>query len=532
MSQKANRTTTWLAALLAVATVVCATAWLGLMGFNSLALEGSYSADSVFYIDAARNIAAGNGIVNSLARLDWAVAAGMPLPEPMTTWPPLYPVFLAAFEGVGIAAERAALIVPIMGAGATIIAAGLLAKALFGWQALFLTVAAMTQFTSLRFAAIHAWSETMALAFALIAVVLLIAAVRSEKPAAFAFAAGLASGCAFATRYALGPLIVPLFVLALWPHNRRNMTRTLMLASGFCLAALPVLLRNTILTGQMGGPEPAPGAGFLYHLAAALSVLKWAFVPEGQLPRIAYALIIVAALWGAILFLRKRGLPSAASALIVRERWFLWLWPMLYVFILVLSETRYVIEPINARLMLPATIVLLVGAVGVTARLLCKRTVVITLAGALLAAHAAWAEWERATPVLRSNLAPAYDISRDVANSATMSWLHEALEPGDLIIAVDSFDMALYLGPVYLLFLFSALPPESQPGYDAILAYLREHGTDYDRVFIVLRDRPLAETTDTGYRLLDDLNAGRIGTYPELSLTAELDDGSIYSLVP
>ncbi|MEK7794056.1 MAG: hypothetical protein AAB353_05985, partial [Candidatus Hydrogenedentota bacterium] len=103
--------------MLAVLFASAALAYFVSFGYTTLAYEGKFSPDSIFYVDTANNLLGGRGLSTSMAELERVIELNERLPKPMTVWGPGFPIAIAAVSLLGISTAAAALIVAVVGYG-------------------------------------------------------------------------------------------------------------------------------------------------------------------------------------------------------------------------------------------------------------------------------------------------------------------------------------------------------------------------------------------------------------------------------
>ena len=284
------------AALLGVALV------LGHEASYGVALFG----DTIYYISAARNALAGEGLYTFDG-------------EPLTTWPPFYPLLLLLIAGLG-ALDPAAVVGPLNVAlfGLTILVVGnylrqrLESRFLALWACFALALA-----TPLVDVASRGLTEPLFILLATLALVYADRALASRGKSALLWAAVFAA-LAWQTRY-LGvvvPMVVGLLLLfqrgVAWPSR---MGRT---AAYSAIVALPMglwMLRNYLLVGALSGPRPWGGENpWNFATETILAVLVWL---AGFDPALAETSWFAA--WSIVVGL---ALPSlvAAAVILVRVR--------------------------------------------------------------------------------------------------------------------------------------------------------------------------------------------------------------------
>jgi hypothetical protein len=287
-------------ALVAASSVVYTTPWGVGTGFD----QGTY-------IGAARNLLAGRGL-----SIPWGEASG----QPMTQFPPLYPLVLAGVGAFGADPWQAARYLDVV-----LRAVDLLLAAGVAWR-IKATPAAPLLAAFLLCCSVHmefvfgsAWSEPLFLALMLISLALLaeFVVVRSTK---LLVACALAAAAALLTRYVGLALVLSGTVVLLWRLDTPMLSRMRFAAifGGIGLAPLVVwLLRNAAEAPTIAGNR-APGAHAvpIAHFTTGLfTLLDWVMpsniavrlvTPEGLVSPVGGAVLGVAALGIAVLLWKAR----------------------------------------------------------------------------------------------------------------------------------------------------------------------------------------------------------------------------------
>lgn len=235
---------------------------LCLFGFFTLQTpEDRFSPDSMNYVDVAHNILSGRGIVQSCTGYNTPhFSVDLPLPQPLTSQPPLYPLLIALLGGLGIPLAKAALLIPIAGSGAVLAGCYLLVYTLYDEGKALAALAGLGFFAPLWFVSGYAWSETPGMGLVLFSLWLALLARRGSKQTNWKpLLAGLLAGLAFATRYSLLPVFALGTLVLIQPEDHRRTGRNLALYAAGC--ALPVLLvlgHNLRADGTLLGPARNP----------------------------------------------------------------------------------------------------------------------------------------------------------------------------------------------------------------------------------------------------------------------------------
>jgi hypothetical protein len=241
--------------------------------------------DQSMYIGAARGLIAGHGL-----SIPWGIDAG----QPLTHFPPLFPLLLAGFGLAGIDPFDGARYLNAVLRGANLVFLALLVARVEPRSVVAPLVGACLFFTSVHMASIHgrAWSEPLFMPLCFAALFALAAYMRQPAWSWLVVSAALAGG-ALLTRYVgLAIVLTALFLIAVGTGRPVASRLRHMLVFGL-LACTPLVvwsIRNLIV-GQ-----PALGYRDLaWHPAAlqqlglvALVVFDW-FVPNQVASRLVSA---------------------------------------------------------------------------------------------------------------------------------------------------------------------------------------------------------------------------------------------------
>lgn len=461
--------------------------------FNSLARTRQFPYDAMNYVDVARHVVQGDGLVQTTVGEFQPQVAVLPAEGPVAfvAQGPLYPLLIAGVAKLGIAVEDAALLLSLLGYGVILILGQVLSGRFFGSAAARLTLAALLIYAPLTQAGRTALSEAVALALLLGSVVLLCPRGTSLSRRA-ALAAGGLMGLAFDTRYAL-LWFVPLGALWLLRYGRGPVLAYLL---GVGAAMLPVLLHNRLAAGVFL-PQPLPSErGLFANTGDALWALLGNVVQTERFPlpqALAVGVFLAVVLWR-----RALRLPRQASLL--------WLWPLVYTVGLILQRSRVHFDPLDFRLLLPAGLFLVIGLGGLQpSRRVARAVLLIALLVALGREGKIFL-----TPVE----APA------VVRSPRLAWLAQNTQTTDRIVGDDTLDIPFFLGHTRV-FSVSAYP------YNAWLE--PEKLRQLARCYVVVRVPDDQAATRFG-PLLAALKKGEIPPGLGITLRATLSDARIYAV--
>ncbi len=312
--------------------------------------------DAFIYLTSAQNLAAGRGLV-------WPWGAGEL--RPLTYFPPMFSLTLAAFELLGVRAVDAARLVNAAAFGGSLVFAGLLARRAARLQG-FALLAVLLLLTSDVLIEVHSWamSEALYLLLALAGMTLLLIFLEKERRVWLLAAAALL-GLAFLTRYLGASLLLAGGLLLLW--KRRHLGELLAYSAVSLLPMSLWIARTTLLTGAPTDRVAGVHLVTLKQAVKALNTLLVWFIP-GRLVNgreLAAAALLGFALLAAF-WLAWRYLPVDASACADSRRGARRLLAMqagLHVLLLWASKSFFdPITPLNDRIfspILPALLILL-----------------------------------------------------------------------------------------------------------------------------------------------------------------------------
>ena len=501
-----------------------------LFTFNSVFRTSRFSPDSMNYVDVARHIGLGHGIVQSTSGFNQkAIDPAAAIPVPFTAQPPLYPILIALFGWMGLPHAEAALLLSAMGYAAIVLLLFLLARGLYGGNTARIGLALVLAYQPLHWAAGYAWSETVCLAFVIGSLILLTDAWRrSPHGGLSAFAAGILTGLAIATRYSVTPLAgLALAFLLLGPAPwKSRLGRTALSAIGLALALGPLALRNCrleggVVPGHMASAQP----GFMGEVVGAFTTIFGRYA--GLHPIVELPMFVLVALVMMALLIRRGHLAGS-----VRELSGDWprrlplLWPLGYVAFVLMVSRHVHVESIGPRYILPASLILLLPAAFLIERAwrpnrarvdaLVLWIVVLKISGELV--------------LLQSGA--TFRPPDPVAASARLSWVARQTTERDLILGDDTMDIPFWLGRPAAISFSPAPAPKAE--FETIREVCRAHATEYERFFIVLRNN---HATDDEWRraygsFIADLVLKHFDRYPGIRHVATVDDGHIFQIYP
>ncbi len=328
-----------------------------------------YFNDGYQYLSVAANILGGHGIATDLPFFDSELRHGV-IPAPVTTFPPGYPMAVAALQGLGLGPASAAVAVSITSGGLTVGMIGLICRHLhmdavtsryvlfvFGANAGTLTYSISVLSESLF---------TLLVTAALLAVLTSRKVDRSRATWTVASLGGVAVGAATWVRYAglfLFAGIALALLVDLAVHRTRRAAYTLM-AVGLpaTLLVAPLIARNILLvrTWQGGNTVAGPDGALRTLMKAALGLVRLA-IGNGT-TALAVAAQVTVAIVAIVVLTKLRHWPRRSDLNLVAGVL------AVYIAAIVLASLNSPID-IGARLLFPAfPLMVLAGGIVVRPR--------------------------------------------------------------------------------------------------------------------------------------------------------------------
>jgi len=470
------------------------------LAVNSVTNKGAFSPDSTVYINMAQNLSEGKGLSFSVGQLNRGMEGIGKLPTPVTIYAPAYPILITLLTKSGLSMEMASLTIPVVFLGLLLLSAfWMMSLVTPGYRATgFAVVAGLIHFAPLRMATMYAWSETMGLTFMIVALALLLVPRSTRRlELLIPVLAGLVIGLAYASRYALLPLVVvaPLFLIesSCW----KTVRNWVLCGGASLLIGGPIVVRNLIVSGSIRGGTSVSQV----TLQQAVSDLFDTLVSLSGPPMVLILLLLTIAL--AI----TREIKKKEWRLIKRQGLLL-VWTLIYTVFLVYAATQTRIDPIDFRLTLPATVVLVVLVGAFVAKALPYRAVII-LALALVLVPA-WNQWSEASNLVK--ITGGRDMHSRSLGNGVLPWLADNVDQDDLVIIEGYSDLPFLLGRPVLTLYFN----EGDIGQASDLAsYLTINDNNKSETYLVIG----SSTSLPNQFLL------------QLALVGEFSDGKIFRLV-
>lgn len=416
-----------------------------LVGAHTAVHGLAISMDSLSYLEAARHLVSGHGLVTG----DFELTG--PERQPLTLWPPLYPLLLAPLQWlaglIGEPLERVAIPLNAVLLGISMLLTSHLVADHHGrWPALAAAVAlALLPATQVVYS--YAWSETLFMPLVLAAYLCLARyladpgrGARRWLPTA-ALLLGLACGVRYAGLGFLPALLLAVVLFPMLPVARRM--RHALLALALALAPLlPVLLRNLALTGTLSGGERGLPEFRLASDVAHLGRLLYADV--FGLPTPLSVLLLLTLTWLLTRLVLRRSAANPPSPESADGLWLPVLWTASYLGFLLLSRNLQEVDLDSRMLSVVMPYLLLIGlalhrrAAVSAGRIAASLPLLVWLAGTLVVGHATHTNLmtslrDRGVPGTVNGIYYPSVSARELASLAELS-AHVRLAPGDVVL--------------------------------------------------------------------------------------------------
>lgn len=347
------------------------------------------TSDCVDYFSTAANLASGEGFLQHDG-------------NPYASWPPLYPMLLAAGLKVGLSCEITALLINLL-------SVGLLLFFLSRWMFINLQHRFVAHWASLvillHFAlldvALHAWTEPIFNLLVMVFLLRLPFVAKRKSWGALVWLAILAAAI-WSLRYvgitvvAVGGIFILLSGELTWP---RRLRRTVVFGMIAALPTLVWLIRNLQVMGQVAGERSPSSFGLFQNLRFTVKHLAWWILHESWGPVIPSLLLAV--LLSILLYIRwsRRKTETHARILTVLECFI-----ALNLAFLIYTSSRYAFEAIHSRYILPVFLPLLLWVALLIDRLFdgWKRRLWPTLTAVLMIAWLIWPAAQSLARIMRA----------------------------------------------------------------------------------------------------------------------------------
>ena len=479
MNAKARLAITVLLGLLFAVHVV-------VFGWRSLTFDRRITGDSMNYIDVARNVSAGEGLVQGAAGFNqptfWERDFSPEFPaKTRASHNPGYSVLIAVTAaGTGLEHADAAFILGMASYAAAVAFAFVFARRLLGTGAGLLAAAFLAH--QLRWIFLRVWTEPVMIALLL---AMLVVLARPTTPPG-ATLAGLIAGAALLVRGSMLPLVA-LGGLACLLAPGRRVRLLLLFGAGASIALAGPLMGE----GHVYPPQTTAAASWFPHVS--MSELFAAFVQRTRGDLAALTLLAACAWWRA----RHDGEPlipgEALTGFLLAAAWVGGWWAFLFA-----ARLRILTDMFDDRMLAPGGAVLAIVCALLFWRVVPRRhqqaaaaavfacVMVFAIAGdAVVLGDRAHAQRIYTSParllagrnVTARALPPdgnRSDFARWIVTSPKRSWVGRNVTPRDFVVAAGAMDLPYFFRrQVPAAVSFSPYP-----------YYARVSGTRFNAVFL------------------------------------------------
>ena len=471
---------------------------VGVFGWRSITFDRRVTSDSMNYIDVARNLSAGEGLVQSAAgfnqRAFWGQGFSPHFPDKTRAGHnPGYSVLIAAVaEATGLEHADAAFVIGPAAYAAALIFTFLFASRLLGPAGGLLAAAFVAH--QIRWVFLRTWTEPVVIALLLALLALLARGATPRR----AVGGGLLAGLALLVRSSFVPILALGGLACLLGHGSR-VRRLLLFAAGASIA--------------MAGPFLGEGQVYpSYPPQTAVAVGWFPDVLVSELWTLAAAAFLGACAWWRAVRDGRPIVPDRARyGCVLVVAWIAGWW----VFLLAASRLVVMSDVLDVRMLAPAAAVTSIASALLVWRICPERlrlsvaVVVFAATTALATAGDAIVQGDNGTAQrlyassarvlvgrnVRARILPAdgdrSDYARWVKNSPRRLWVSRNVTPRDLVVGADTMDLPfLFRQQVPATVSFGAQPsfPEiSGAKFNAI--FLARCGR-YDNLYLILSKLP------------------------------------------
>ncbi len=511
--------------------------YLSLFLYNSLTRTYYFAPDPMNYVDVARNISNGKGIVQSTSGFNQAFLFGYdsPMPTPMTSQPPLYPILIALVSQFGLTHADAALVISATAYGLVLIFIYFLAKNLYGVPVAYLSVGCLLIYAPLRFVSRFALTESVSMVFLIVVLWFFLRISQLHQKAArnASLFAGLFVGLAFATRYAFLFLFFLGFLFLAFEQvvRKRNPQSLLFYLLGFAIPASLVFGHN-LFAGSSLLPTMLPSdRGLAANLKDAFRSVagNWLMDDRWAKPQVLLAGLI----WigCTIALIARRRLRDALQTIFIRRGcYFLTLWAIGYLLFIVYQRTVSHFDGIDSRLTVPAGVILLVLYVAFLVKAAGSRITGKYLTYGILASLILLSCAREMRTTLNQ---PPNDFGQQIARSERLRWIAQNTTHHDLIIGDNTMDIPFYFAREAVVS-FSAYPYCEYLTYTYFMNYVHHNCHRYQNIYLVLRRHdPIAEKQLLYFfgQFITDLEFGHFDKYQGLVQISRLEDSLVFKVL-
>jgi hypothetical protein len=556
--------------------------WIGLIilstlfFYNVMTRQETYWPDSMNYIDVSRNIAYGNG------RSQSSLGFNQPLlfeeyskiPSSYIMQAPLYPILISFLYHCGLTFHSAALLIPAISYMLVILFSSLILKIILPDQGGLLCIGVLLIYHPLRKNCAMPMSEGPALALMCSSFFLLIRARASVSPfreKILWMMAGITSGLAFDTKYAMAPLVFCgiIYIFIEFRLRIQYIYALLFYMAGAAMAIVPLLAHNFYISGLIL-PEFNPSDhSFGLCLKEALLSIVGDFI---NIPATKYRLIFILTLLIAyIIYVLVQKKIKPVWSVLKSTPYFhilIW-WFLLYNVIISIERSIHHFDALTPRIMLPAALTLILICIIILVKLFRKITpkyLFYAYACILLYNETGWYLQisigmffivaaicliiifidisQKLVPAIlllsiivaimseiRTSLyLPTESFEKNIMESERLSWVSANTSNKDLVVGDLTMDIPFYF-PGHHSISFAEYPYSIPLTYTKLMSYLKLHN-GYENIYLILRHETASKKDIYHFgQFISDIDSCHLQSYAGITLVKSLKDGIVFRVV-
>lgn len=493
-------------------------------------LKNYYRNDGMNYVDVARNIANGDGIVQSTLGFNAIeIDRHDTIPVPFTIQPPLFPIAIAGLASIGMEELAAGILLSSIGAILTITGLYVLYRGLYDHEIGLAVALVAFVYRPLLYASIVPLTDAMGVAVSIWMLWLLRQNVKHRAPAWLMLLTGIVAGVGFGLRYILG-FWLPLGIVLLWLAGLRWRWRAyIAFGVGWSVVSLPIVWRNWSLTHRLTGGSRNPSDQSLWQNMDDL-LLGLLGNPFSSITPvlIAGALLVSLAIMMEYVLRQRRGRGYVANLRAKMQELFgpsqRW-WPLgvalVYAAVMLVFRTISHFDHLSGRLMmltgllLTATFWVIMFRVLITAQRDRRLFLILLLVLGIM---------------LRLTTLVPEDPDQFIQTDPLLAWIDQQSEPDALIVGEDSVIVSFHFR-LRDTISFSPYPYTNHLTHDRLTDWVCLHGDQYAAVYIYTMDDPEEPLLYHYGQFIVDLQQGNVSPYDNLQqVTTLADERQIYEI--
>jgi hypothetical protein len=337
----------------------------------------------------------------------------------------------------------------------------------------------------------------------------------------WAWAAGLSSGFAFSTRYALVPFFIA-GLLFIYSNRHKRLGNMIFYSLGFLLPSALVIIRNYLVSGSILPTALKSNVGIKVNIIRTIGSLlgKNIGVIDPTIEAAFIGLLVFLVL--SLLIIKRVFWITLKEIFLGRDHKILSLWIFSYLIFLNLIRTRSHFDLIGVRLVAPASIVMIILWSGMLAKVIRINGIYLFMA---FLAIVVFVEASTAIKIPPVNPRQCYLFSE------RLNWIAQNTSNNDLIIGDDTIDIPFYLNRPFTMS-FSTYPYTNYPTYEKIIYFCLNNQDKFNNFYLVIRDYSLSRNgwLQSYGLFFADIVYGQLKKYPDIVFIQRLTDAFVFKI--